>query len=54
MLLAVFICAAFLSGSHVAYAVNESLLVSAYQQPSKIKGTVIDAMVRLLLVPVWW
>ena len=42
-LLAVFICAAFLSGSHVAYAVNESLLVSAYQQPSKIKGTVIDA-----------
>lgn len=41
--LAVFICAAFLSGSHVAYAVNESLLVSAYQQPSKIKGTVIDA-----------
>lgn len=33
--LAVFICAAFLSGSHVAYAVNESLLVSAYQQPSK-------------------
>ena len=33
----------FLSGSHVAYAVNESLLVSAYQQPSKIKGTVIDA-----------
>lgn len=42
-LVAVFICAAFLSGSHVAYAINESLLVSAYQQTGKIKGTVIDA-----------
>ena len=42
-LLAVFICAAFLSGSHVAYAVNESLLVSAFQQLSKIEGAVIEA-----------
>ena len=36
-LLAVFICAAFLSGSHVAYAVNESLLVSASSSLVRLK-----------------